>query len=216
MDDLGEMEGWDGALSEGTSPQLSSRSRVDRHPVWRDAGSQMAPNCPRGPPRTISQGFGHWPPLWARLSCFLFYPSTYRASRVGHGLGIARGGAGNWCPRRALGPMNSAWAKGRGRRAALWRAAAFVRVSSDCGRQSCRRNIALRRTAAATGSNGCCHYTSYSRTRRRHFLAPAVLLGREPSPTPPRVGFSGVPQHAARAGERPPRQTDSCCNYPTS
>ena len=152
----------------------------------------MAPNCSRGPPRTISQGFGHWPPLWARLSCFLFYPSTYRAPRVGHGLGAARGGAGNWCPRRALGPMNSAWAKGRGRRAALCRTAAFVIDRVALSQKALRLIIALRRTAAPTGSNGCCHYTSYSRTRRRHFLAPAVLLGREPSPTPPHVGFSGA------------------------
>ena len=112
------------------APQLSGRSRVDRHPVWRDAGSQMAPNCSRPPPGTISQGFGHRPPRWARLSRFLCYPSTNRAPRVGHSLGIARGGARNWCPRRALGPMNSAWAKGRGRRAALRRTAAFVIDSS--------------------------------------------------------------------------------------
>ena len=184
--------------------------------LMRGAGPPMAPNCSRGPPRAVSQGPGHRPPPWARLSRFLCYLLRNRAPRAGHSLGIARGGARNWSARRALGPMNSAWAKGRGRRAALRRTAAFVIVIDRVSQKALRRNIALRRTAAATGSNGCCHYTSYSRARRRHFLAPAVLLGREPSPTPPRVGFSGVPQHAARAGERPPRQTDSCCNYPTS
>ena len=127
--------GWPAGYSRSLHPgalqlQLSGRSRVNRYPVWRGAGPQMAPNCSRGGARALSQGPGHWPPLWARLSCFLFYPSTWRASRVGHSLGGARGGARNWCPRRALGPMNSAWAKGRGRRAALWRTAAFVRVSS--------------------------------------------------------------------------------------
>ena len=174
---------------------------------------QAAQGSSPGPPDTRKQAQCRLQRVWGHFSGVTgcgerMWPGTVWGERGA--------GASRRCPRRALGPMNSAWAKGRGRRAALWRAAAFVRVSSDCGRQSCRLNIALRRTAAATGSNGCCHYTSYSRARRRHFLAPAVLLGREPSPTPPRVGFSGVPQHAARAGERPPRQTDSCCNYPTS
>ena len=82
------------------SRRLSGRSRLNRYPVWRVAGPQMAPNCSWGPPRAVSPGPGHQPPRRARLSRFLCYPLRNGAPRAGHSLGIARGGARNWCPRR--------------------------------------------------------------------------------------------------------------------
>ena len=104
---------------------------MDRHPVWRDAGPQMAPNCSRGGARTVSQGPGHWPPRRTRLSCF-FMLSVKKQSTPGRAQ--FWGGAGRgWELVPATGPRPyelSPWAKGRGRRAALWRTAAFVIGSS--------------------------------------------------------------------------------------
>ena len=108
----------------------------------------MAPNRPGQLGGWIGQGFGAQLLRWGG---FGEYPPTAPergSTGAGRSLGAARGGARNWCPRRALGPMNSAWAKGRGRRAALYRTAAFVIGRVALSQKAPRLIIALRRTAA--------------------------------------------------------------------
>ena len=84
---------------------------------------QAAQGSSPGPPDTRKQAQRRLQRVWGHFSGVTgcgerMWPGTVWGERGA--------GASRRRPRRALGPMNSAWAKGRGRRAALYRTAAFV------------------------------------------------------------------------------------------
>ena len=87
------------------------------------------------------------------------------------------------------------------------------KVSSGTEPKAQRLNIALRRTAAPTGSTTLCNCEGFWRVHEYRVQAPAVRECRVRSRTPAERRFQRVPLQSARAGERPLLQTSGGCNY---
>ena len=171
---------------------------------------QAAQGSSPGPPDTRKQAQRRLQRVWGHFSGVTgcgerMWPGTVWGERGA--------GASRRCPRRALGPINSAWAKGRGRRAALRRTAAFVISRVALSQKPLRLNIALWPKAAPTGSKAGCNCEGFWRVREYRLQVPAVPECHARSRTPAERLFQRVPLQAARAGERPLLQTSGGCNY---
>ena len=173
----------------------------------------MAPIRPGQLGGWIGQGFGAQLLRWGGFGEYPPSAPERGSTGAGRSLGAARGGARNWCPRRVFGPMNSAWAEGRGRRAALWHSSLCSVSSSNIGRASNRSKLSFGETAAPTGSKAGCNCEGFWRVYEYRLQVPAVLECRTRSHTPAERRFQRVPLQSARAGERPLLQTSCLCNY---
>ena len=171
---------------------------------------QAAQGSSPGPPDTRKQAQRRLQRVWGHFSGVTgcgerMWPGTVWGERGA--------GASRRCPRRALGPINSAWAKGRGRRAALWYSSLCSVSSSNFGRASNRSKLSFGETAAPTGSKAGCNCEGFWRVREYRLQVPAVPECHTRSHTPAERRFQRVPLQSARAGERPLLQTSCLCNY---